>query len=173
MFSDENISRYAKALTPVSLLLILVPLVDLSLRAFPPQFGSLQWRFATVGLLIGNIGTILLGIAVLGLGAVLRGNNRTLRVVGYLGLVLGAIFVAILALFLLDALQMRSLATSNYKKAVVLSSFGALFTAIFAIVTLISIGRAALNASRTGIVTASRGRRPSAASLVVAGQNES
>lgn len=169
MFSDENIQRYAKALYPVCTLLVLVPLADLTLRGFPPQFGSLQWRFGLVGMLMGNFGTILLGTALLGLTAAIRANRSLLRVMGYVTLTLAAVTLALLALFALDAIQMRQLAAVNFKRTILLSAAGAMFAGVMGTIALIAIGRGALAASRPNVV-AGRRARPASAPLVVAGQ---
>jgi hypothetical protein len=169
VLSDEKLQRYAKSLYPVSLLLIMVPLTDLSLRAFPPQFGSLQWRFGIVGLLLGNFGTILLGTGLAGLIAAINGHRVVLRVIGYLALAAAVITLAVLVLFALDAVQMRQLANANYKRTVLFSAIGAMFAGLFGIVVLFSIGRGALVASRTTAATARRAR-PTPSPLVVAGQ---
>jgi hypothetical protein len=171
VLSDANIQRYAKSLYPISFLLILVPLMDLTLRALPPQFGSLQWRFGTVGLLLGNFGTILLGTALVGFVAAIAGDRRTLRVIGYVAMLLAVLTVALLALFVLDALQMRQLANANYKRVVLLSASGAMFAGILGTIALIAIARGALAASR-GSYEVSR-RQRAASPLVVAGQGAS
>jgi hypothetical protein len=167
VFTDENIQRYVKALYPVALLLILVPLSDLSLRTFPPQFGSLQWRFQTVGLLLGNYGTIILGLALLGFVGVLRGNRTVVRVVGFVGLVMAVITGAIIALFVLDAVQMRQIVQANFKRVILTAGTGALFTALFGVLTFISIARGALAATRRGTPTAPTRPVAPAAGLVV------
>lgn len=171
MFTDENIQRYVKALYPVSLLLILVPLADLTLRVFPPQFGSLQWRFTTVGILLGNFGTILLGFGLLGFVAAVAGHRTVLRAIGYLGIAMTVVTVAVLALFLLDAIQMRQVVNANAKRVVLTAGVGAMFTAILGMISFLSIARGALAATRRG-TTAAQVRRPKAASpLVAAGQS--
>ncbi len=162
MYSDENVQRYIKGLYPVALLLILVPLVDLSLRVFPPQFGTLQWRFASTGLLMGNLGTILLGVGLFGLVAVFADHKRLLRGVGFAALALAVVLLALLVLFALDAIQIRRLANANFKRAVLLSSMGALFNCLFSAGALLFIGRAALAGSRATRVPA---RRPKPASV--------
>lgn len=167
MLSDENIQRYAKAMYPVALLLIFVPLADLSLRMFPPQFGSLQWRFGIVGAFLGNFGTILLGTGLVGLIATFCGHRGILRVLGYATLVIAVLTLALLALFALDALQIRQLANSNVKRAILMSSAGAIFTGMFGVFVLVSIGRGALAVSRP-TATSTRRTRPSAAPLVTA-----
>lgn len=161
MFSDENVQRYAKGLYPIAALLTLVPLVDLSLRTFPPQFGTLQWRFATVGLMLGNLGTILLGLALLGLFAAIAGHYKFLRGLGILALGLGVALLAVLVLFGLDAIQIRRLANANFKRAVLLSSIGAMFTATMATIALLAMGRAALAASRPKRAPERRVKAPS------------
>ena len=171
MFSEENVQRYVKGLYPVAALLILVPLVDLSLRIFPPQFGTLQWRFATAGLLLGNLGTILLGLGILGLVAVIVGHRTLLRVLGIVGLAAAVVLLAVLVLFALDAIQIRRLANPNFKRAVLLSSTGALFNGLMGTLTLGLLGRAALVASRA-VRAVERRARPGvkAASPIVVGR---
>jgi hypothetical protein len=148
VFSDENVQRYVKGMYPVAVLLMLVPLVDLSLRVFPPQFGTLQWRFATAGLFLGHTGTILLGTGLLGLIAVIAGHRRVLRILGFAALALGVIMLALLVLFALDAIQIRRLANPNFKRAVLLSATGALFNGLMGTITLFFLGRGGLAASR-------------------------
>jgi hypothetical protein len=170
VLSDENLQRYTRALYPIASLLILVPLVDLTLRAFPPQFGSLQWRFGIVGLMLGNFGTILLGTSLVGLIAVFNNHRVILRIIGYVTLIVAAITLAVLALFVLDAVQMRQLANANYKRTVLFSSIGAMFAGIFGIVALVAIGRGALAVSRSAAGAGARRVRPAASPLVVTKQ---
>jgi hypothetical protein len=152
MLSEEAVRRYARALYPVAILLMLVPLVTLALQSMPPQFGTLQWRFAASGLLLGNYGTIILGVGLLGLVATLAGDRGVLRATGIVALVMAAVTLGVLALFLLDAVQIRKLAAANYKRPILVQSVGALFTGLVGLVAWLSIARAALTASR-GLVT--------------------
>lgn len=170
MFTEESVQRYARGLYPVGALLVLVPLVDLALRSFPPQFGTLQWRFATAGLVLNNTGTILLGLGLIGLVAALAGHRRTLRALGITTLVLAVVVLALVALFALDAVQIRRLAAPNFKRPILASGLGAMFTGLFGIVALVTMGRAALAASRpTRATAAPRSRTTAAAPLVAAG----
>jgi hypothetical protein len=147
---------------------MLVPIVDLLLRSSPPQFGTLQWRFATAGLLFGNYGTIILGMALLGLAAALSGDRGVLRAVGIASLVMLVVTLAGIVLFLLDAVQIRRLATANFKRPILTSSLGALFTATLGAVGWLSMGRAALAASRPARAAA-RGRPAAPAPLMTGG----
>jgi hypothetical protein len=164
---EENVQRYAKGLYPVALLLIVVPVTDIALRAFPPQFGTLQWRFATVGLLLGNYGTILLGLGLLGLVAALLAHRGVLRGIGLVCLLLAVVTLAVLVLFGLDAIQIRRLAQPGFKRQILTSSLGALFTGTVGAVALATLGRAALAASRGG--RAATATRKAASPLVVGG----
>jgi hypothetical protein len=148
-----------------------VPLVDLSLRVFPPQFGTLQWRFATVGLLLGNLGTILLGLGLVGLIAAIAENRTLLRVLGFFALAFGVVLLATLVLFMLDAVQIRRLANPNFKRQVLVSSIGALFNGAFGTIALVVLGRGAIVSSRAprGAPTAARRAAKPASPLVVGG----
>ncbi len=170
MLSDENISRVAQALYPVAFLLVMIPLLDLGIRTFPPQPGSLQWRFVFAGQLLGSIGTMLLGTGLLAFFSALRGNRTALRIIGYVSFVVAALLIALLVLFALDALQMRQLAGINAKRTIFLSSLGAGVAGVIGIVALISIGRGTLAVSRGASATTARRTRPAASTLVVASQ---
>ena len=165
MFSD-NAQRYFKALLPVALLLVFVPLVDIALRSMAAEVGSLQWRFGAVGLVFGNLGTIILGLSLAGAIAAATENRTLLRVIGAVSLVLAVVLLALLALFALDAVQVRRLVAVPAKRGVLLSSAGAMFSALFATVALGVGGRAALKASRAAGETAARRTKAAPAPLV-------
>jgi hypothetical protein len=171
VFSDENLQRYARALYPVGFVLLLVPIMDLTLRSMPPQFGTLQWRFATVGLLLGNYGTILLGAGLVGLVAAISGHRTALRVLGIASVVMAVLTVAALLMFVLDAVQIRRLAAANFKRPILMSSLGALFTGGLGTIAWVVLGRGALAASRGGRAAAPAARGPvrAAASPLVVG----
>lgn len=169
MLSDETLQRYAKGLYPIALLLICVPLVDIGLRSMGTEAGSLQWRFGIVGLLFGNMGTILLGLGLTGFVAALTGNRTALRTVGFVAIILAVVVFALLALFALDALQMRRLVAVPVKRQILLSSAGAAFSAGFAMLALLFVGRSALVASRQVRTPAGRGASRPAQPLVMGG----
>lgn len=170
MFSEDNLLRYLKGLYPVAFLLLVAPLLDLTLRGFPPQFGTLQWRFAMAGSLLGSIGTVILGAGLMGLIGTWLGHRRLVRALGYGALVAAVLVLAVLALFALDALQMRTLAQAQFKKQVVTSALGALATGSLAVFAFAALGRGALASTRlTPANLARTGGRKAAPSLVVGG----
>ena len=149
MLSDENLQRYAKGLYALGFLLMRVPAVDILLRVFPPQFGQLQWRFAAVGLALGNVGTVLLGLGLTGLVAAICGHRAALRVLGFVALVLAIVLLAVLVLFALDAVQIRQMAAANFKRQILTSSLGAAFAGTMGMIALFLMGRGALSASKS------------------------
>jgi hypothetical protein len=158
VLSEENSQRFIRVLYPVGLLLICVPLADLVLRVAPPQFGTLQWRFATAGLLLGNYGTVILGTALTGLAAALTGDRRALRAVGIGAMAMAVVTLALIVLFGLDAVQIRQVANPAIKRNILTSSLGALFTGMFGAVVWLAIARSALMASRVVARPVSRSR---------------
>jgi len=170
VFTDENIPRFAKGLYPLAALLASFPAVDLALRVSPPQLGSLQWRFTVVGLLFGNFGTILIGFGLAGLIAAICGHRSFLRALGYVAMVFAMLAVALVVLFLLDAVQMRQVVNANAKRTVLIAALGALYTAGLGIFAFIAIGRGALSATRRGTAAGAPRRAKAGAPLVVGPQ---
>jgi hypothetical protein len=168
---EENVQRYTKGLYPMVAMLVLVPLADLALRSYPAQFGTLQWRFGTAGLLLGNYGTILLGLGLLGLVAAIQGHRGILRGLDFGAITLAVITLALLVSFTFDAIQIRALAQAGFKRQILTSSVGALFTGLLGTLALVVLGRAALAASRVtrGVASSSstRAKAPAPSPLVV------
>jgi hypothetical protein len=166
VFSDENLQRYTKALYPAAFLLVLVPLVDIALRSMNAEAGSLQWRFGTVGLLFGNLGTVVLGLSLAGLLSAISGNRKLLRAIGLIAIVLAVVLAALLVLFGLDAIQIRRLVAVPMRRGIVISTAGAAFASVMGMIALAVGGRGALVASRAD--RAASERRTKAASPLVA-----
>lgn len=166
VLSEENLLRYVRALYSVGLLLVLVPLVDVTLRSIPPQFGTLQWRFAALGLLLGNYGTLVLGVGLIGFTAALLGDRGVLRAVGVASLIMAVVTLALLVLFALDAVQLRQLVAINVKRQVAVSAAGAAVTGLLGTTAWFLIGRGAMAAARGPRAAAARTRVP--APLVMA-----
>ncbi len=148
MLLDSNVQRYTKGLYAVALLLIIVPLADITLRSFATEIGSLQWRFGMVGLLFGNLGTVVLGLGLLGFFAAILGHRGVLRTVGLVAVILAVVLFALMVLFALDAIQMRRLVAVAMKRSILVSSAGAAISASLGMIALLAIGRSALLASR-------------------------
>ena len=91
----------------VAALLVIMPAVDFVMSVGAPQPGSVQWRFATVGLLSGYTLTPLLGVAVALGVAGLAGHAWVQRVLVWVSLSASVVLLILLASFMLDVLQLR------------------------------------------------------------------
>lgn len=99
----------APALYLVALLLIGIPALDFVQSVGAPQLRNVQWRFASAGLLSGLLITPLLGVAMAIVVASVRGHAVTLRILSYLSIAGALAFLAVIAGFALDTLQLRSI----------------------------------------------------------------
>jgi hypothetical protein len=92
----------------VAALLVVTPAVDFALSVGSPQPGSVQWRFATVGLLSGYTLTPILGFTMALAVAGLAGHTLVQRVVVWLCLLTSIALLILLVGFALDMLQLRA-----------------------------------------------------------------
>ena len=92
----------------VAIILVAIPAIDFLLSVPAMNFGSVQWRFAAVGLLSGYTLTPVLGISLgLVIASVLKQHRVQLALV-ILCLTMGALLLVMCVAFLFDALQLRS-----------------------------------------------------------------
>lgn len=91
----------------VAVLLIAMPAVDFLLSVGTPQPGSVQWRFATVGLLSGYTMTPVLGTALALVVSAVAGHALVQKVLVALCLTSAVGLVVLSAGFVLDTLQLR------------------------------------------------------------------
>lgn len=107
-------------------LLFFMPLLDFAMSIGPAQFASVQWRFASVGLLSGYTLMPLLGLAMaLGLAGLLR-QRVAQRVLIVFCLTLAVVIVLISVVFLLDVVQLRATVPADGRPAFQSASMRAL-----------------------------------------------
>ena len=99
------------SLVAVAVFLILVPILNVGLGVLPFRPSLRDWRFGTWGLLLGALTLPTLGMALLGLGGVLRDSRAMLRVTLILSILLGFLAVVGLADFLTAGSVIRKAAT--------------------------------------------------------------
>lgn len=169
MSDREDLRAYARALYPLGALLSILPLIDMTMRARPFRPGAPEWRFAAFGTLFGNVGTVLIGLALVGAVAAYRRSGLLLRVLAVVAFVAGAVVVALLALFVLDALQVRRTAPEAVQSAIGTSAVSACAAALLGTIALLSLGAGAWSASRGdgGRRAGKRGERPVAPNPMV------
>ncbi len=88
-------------------LLVLMPALDFLMSIGTPQAGSVQWRFATVGLLSGYTLTPILGFALALVVAAVRSHKAVQRILVVLCLLGAATLLLLLIGFIFDVLQLR------------------------------------------------------------------
>jgi len=163
----DEVRAFAGAVYPLGFLLLIVPLVDVTMRAYPFRYGAPDWRFAAFGTLFGNVGTMLIGLALIGFVAAYRGNAVLLRILSVLSFLAGVLVLGLLALFALDALQVRQMAPEALRRPILTSAVGAATAALFGAASLFGVGVGAWVSSRAGWRTARRGGRPAAPNPMV------
>ncbi len=153
-----------RALYPIGPLLAFASVVDPVIRMFPAHPGVVMWRFGAVGVLSEGVVGFLFGVSwIIGIAAVLD-DRRTARTFSALVLLLGLVLGAVLALFVLDALQVRASVQPQFKQTFDVSVLKAmLFLGLCAPVALI-IGIAGWRSTRGRAVAASA--RPAPAVLL-------
>jgi hypothetical protein len=110
----------------VALLLVLVPVSEMLLRVWPLRVTEASWRFGAIGLFSNALLTPLLGLTFAGMLAFLFGHRRAVRTLSVV-LIAGAIVLASsMAVFALDALQMRGNVAANAQTAFDVASAQAL-----------------------------------------------
>ncbi len=85
------------------------PLVDLVTTSFPPQFGTVEWRYGFLGLTAAFLHTPILGIFLAMALALLLGHKGALRILSGLCLLGAVLLIVVLVTFALDVVQMRSI----------------------------------------------------------------
>jgi hypothetical protein len=110
----------------VALLLVLVPLSEMTLRVWPLRMGEPSWRFGAVGLFSNALMTPLLGLTFAGMLAFIYGHRRTIRTLSVVLGVAGLLLTIAGGMFILDALQMRASVVPEAKLAFDVASAQAL-----------------------------------------------
>ncbi len=99
---------FVRALYPVGPLLAFASLAEPVIRAFPAKPGAVMWRFGAVGVFSDGLVGFLFGVVcTLGVAALLD-HRRTARTISALLTLAGLALLGVLALFVLDALQVRA-----------------------------------------------------------------
>jgi hypothetical protein len=110
----------------VAALLVLFPLLDSAISVFPPRFGEIAWRFGAAGLFSRALMTPILGLLLAFSLALLLEHSRVQRAISVFSALVGVVVIAVVGLFLLDAMQMRAQVRPEAKTAFDVASLVAL-----------------------------------------------
>jgi hypothetical protein len=101
----------------VAFLLMVTPTMDFVTSILPLRWDSIEWRFATVGLMSGFLLTPLLGVMVAMVVAHLAKHLRFQRILAIANLLVTVSFVALFVLFMLDVFQLKSIVQAEALEA--------------------------------------------------------
>jgi MFS family permease len=122
----------------VALLLVVVPLSEMTLRVWPLRFTEVSWRFGTVGLFSNALLSPLLGLTVAGMLAFLFGHRRAIRALAIVLMAAALLLAGAMVLFMLDALQMRGNVVTEARVAFDMASAQAIIKmGLFTIVSFV------------------------------------
>jgi hypothetical protein len=112
----------------VALMLAILPLMELgsAIGSFLP--GDLRWRFGAVGLVSGSIAGVVLGLFLAVVAAHLLQHRWALRVLSIAAGIAAFLFLCLIALFTLDALQVRGQVQPQALRSFAIASFRALLS---------------------------------------------
>ena len=105
----DALRRLIPAAYAVAIVFLLSPLVDVVTNVYPFELGSVQWRYGAVGIMSNYLISGVFGLLLGTFAAVLGGHAKVLWVFFALNLALAVALVALLGLFALDVLQLRSM----------------------------------------------------------------
>jgi hypothetical protein len=98
-------------LYPLALVLVVVPLMDAVTRTLPVRPDDAGWRFGSLGLVLNSLVTPILGLALAAGVSLFLEQRATLRTWSVMAWVGAAFTLILLALFVLDFLELRGTVT--------------------------------------------------------------
>lgn len=149
----------------VAFLLVATPAMDFATSIVPIRAGSMEWRFASVGLLSGFLLTPLLGMALAMGVAQFAGHPRVLRTLAILNLLVGITLLVVLVFFLLDVVQLQGGVQEEAKPAFATAALKALVKHATFIAALAFLAWRGIGMSRRP----SRDAKRTTASIIVGG----
>ena len=117
------------ALVPVLALFLLNPILDLVVLTWPFRFDDIAWRFGFFGLVLGSTLPLATAAALIALVGTLLGNRGMIRLAAVVLGVHAIVLVGGIALFGLDALQVRRTVAQAQKDRFDASAFKTLIIA--------------------------------------------
>ena len=124
----------------VAIVLVAIPAIDFLLSVPAANFGSVQWRFAAVGLLSGYSLTPILGIALAFVVASVLGHHGVQLALVVFCLTTGIVMLVMCVAFVFDALQLRFSIPSDGRAAFNSAWHRAILKHALSAVTLLYLG---------------------------------
>lgn len=109
--NDDAVSR--RLLYTAAATLVVVPLLQAGAQIWPLQLGNIQWRFGAANALSSILLLPFLGLLILALTARATESRALARLVGAVGLLFVLGLGASLVVFVLDALQLKTIVSTQ------------------------------------------------------------
>ena len=114
-FSSTQQRTLLSIATVAAWVLLLNIMAEFAIQIWPLKFGELNWRVGSAGLLIDAFVKTLPAQIVLWFAAAATDARKTLRIYGFIALLLAIVTVVVLGFFALDAVQIRATLPQNAK----------------------------------------------------------
>jgi hypothetical protein len=108
IISMNHLQRVGASAYGVAALLLIFPLLDVLQAVWPPRLGEVSWRVIAAGLLSRVLVTPVLGLLLAFAAALILSQPRVLRTLAVVNALVAVLAAAGLAIFGLDALQVRN-----------------------------------------------------------------
>jgi hypothetical protein len=136
----QKLADGASWLYPVGLYYIVLSVLDLSVRAYPTNVTNVGWRFALMGMVFTNIGSILLGFSGVVAIALIREHVVALRVFSVFAFIVAVGMLGGVAFYALDAVQLRGLANETARLPILKAAMTAIPAGFVGAFSFLGIG---------------------------------
>jgi hypothetical protein len=150
--------------------MIILPLIELYIRASPFRIHSPAWRLSLVGNASGAISAPILGLFFMFAIAVAADDKGVSYLVSSLSGLAGVLCLAATGLFALDALQMRNQVQANLSDSYGLASTWIAAKMIISVIVLIALSVSALRAAQGSRRSTQASGKPSSVLVGAAGR---
>ncbi len=155
--SQSSYRPFIRSLYPLGPVMAIASAIDPIVRVYPFHFGNVGWRFGAVGLLSESVVGVLFSVVCTTGVAALLNDRRAARVLSALTALFGLGLLAVLALFVLDSLQVRAGVRPDVKSALDASVIKAALTIAVNVPIALAIGIAGWRSTRPhGVVATAR-----------------
>lgn len=138
----ESNKSLARAGYLIGALLVIIPLFDATTSVWPLRLGDERWRWGAVGGLSNLTLVPLLGFLIVLAIASVFDQRRVRRFVGIICAIMAVILAVLVALFLLDYFQTRTLVNPKFQHAMGVAQTTATLKHIVTIISLALLSRA-------------------------------
>jgi hypothetical protein len=147
-FRLEDDPSFRRVLYLGAFLLVVVPFVQAGSQLWPLQLGNIQWRFSAANALSSVLLLPFLGLTLLVFAARIAANRTAAKFAGAIGAVLSVVLLASLALFALDALQLKKIVPSQQMNAFNMTAIRVSFVTVLFIPSFALVGLAGLRSKK-------------------------